>query len=80
VLGKRGTEAAGRRRTEVGRGAPRDGDGVPVAGVPEGGGEVARELLRNDVVLRVCLAGAKRQWIDGTTVRPSSGGSSSSQA
>jgi hypothetical protein len=48
--------------------------------VPEGGGEVARELLHDDVVLMVCLAGAKRQWIDGTTARPSSGGSSSSPA
>jgi hypothetical protein len=35
--------------------------GVLVAGVLEGGGEVARELLRDDVVLMVHLAGAKRQ-------------------
>jgi hypothetical protein len=78
VLGKRGAEVAYRRRTRAGGGAPRGGVGVPVAGVPEGGGEVARELLRDDVVLMVCLAGAKRQWIDGTTARPSGGGSSSS--
>jgi hypothetical protein len=80
VLGKRGTEAAYRRRTEAGSGAPRDGNGVPVAGVPEGSGEVARQLLRDDVVLVVCLAGTRRQWIAGTTARPSGGGSSSSQA
>jgi hypothetical protein len=45
-----------------------------------GGGEVARELPRDDVVLMVCLAGARRQWITGTTARPSGGGSSSSPA
>jgi hypothetical protein len=44
------------------------------------GGEVARQLLRDDVVLMVCLAGARRQWIAGTTARPSGGGSSSSLA
>jgi hypothetical protein len=27
---------------------------------------VVRELPRDDVVLTVCLAGAKRRWIDGT--------------
>jgi hypothetical protein len=75
---KRGAEAAYRRRTGAGGGAPRGGVGVPVAGVPEGGREVARELLRDDVVLLVCLAGAKRQWINGTMARPSGGGSSSS--
>jgi hypothetical protein len=64
----------------AGGGAPRNGDGVPVAGVPEGGGEVARELPRDDVVLMVCLAGARMQWITGTTARPSGGGSSSSPA
>jgi hypothetical protein len=61
VLGKRGAKAAGRRRTEVGGGGPRDVDGVPVAGGQESGGEVARELLRDDVVLMVHLAGVKRQ-------------------
>jgi hypothetical protein len=61
VLGKRRAEAAGRQRTETDGGAPRGGVDVPVAGVPEGGGEVARELPRNDVVLMVHLAGAKRQ-------------------
>jgi hypothetical protein len=61
VLGKRGAESAGRRRTEAGGGAPRDVDGVPVAGGQESGGEVAGELLRDDVVLVVCLAGAKWQ-------------------
>jgi hypothetical protein len=60
VLGKRRAEAAGRRRTQTGGGAPRGGIGVPVAGVPEGGGEVTRELPRDDVVLMVHLAGAKR--------------------
>jgi hypothetical protein len=78
VLGKRGTEAAYRRRTEAGGGASRDGDGVPIAGVSEGGREVARQLLRDDVVLVVCLARTRRQWIAGTTARPSGDGNSSS--
>jgi hypothetical protein len=71
---------AGRRRTEVGGGAPRDGAGVPVAGVLEGSGEVARELPRDDMVLMVHLAGAERRRIVRTTARPSGGGSSSSPA
>jgi hypothetical protein len=58
----------------VGGGAPRGGDGVPVAGVPEGGGELARKLPRGDLVLVVCLAGAERQRNVGTTARPSGGG------
>jgi hypothetical protein len=80
VLGKRRTEAAYQRRTGAGGGSPRGGDGVPVAGGQEGGGEVARKLPRCDVVLVVCLAGAKRQWVVGTTARPSGSGSSSSSA
>jgi hypothetical protein len=80
VLGKRRAEAAGRRRTETGSGGPRDGDAVPVTGGQESSEEVARQLLRDDVVLVVCLAGAKRRWIDGMTARPSGGGSSSSPA
>jgi hypothetical protein len=80
VLGKRGTEAAYRRRTGADGRAPRGGDGIPVAGGQEGGGEVARKLPCGDVVLVVCLAGAKRQWIVGTTARPGGGGSSSSPA
>jgi hypothetical protein len=50
------------------------GDGVPVAGGQESGGEVARKLPRGDVVLVVCLAGAERRRSVGTTVRPSGGG------
>jgi hypothetical protein len=42
--------------------------------VPEDGGEVARKLPRDDVVLVVCLAGAERRWSGGTMVRPSGGG------
>jgi hypothetical protein len=42
--------------------------------VPEGGGEVARKLCRGDVMLMVCLAGAKRGWSVRTTARPSGGG------
>jgi hypothetical protein len=61
VLGRRSAEAACRWRTETGGGAPKGGVDVPVAGVPEGGGEVTRELPRDDVVLMVHLAGAKRQ-------------------
>jgi hypothetical protein len=80
VLGKRRAEAAYRRQTRAGGRGPRDVIGVSVTGVPEGGGKVARELPRDDVVLMVCLAGAKRRWIDGTTARPSGSGSSSSLA
>jgi hypothetical protein len=80
VLGKRGTEVVYRRRTGAGGGASRDVDGVPVAEGQESGGEVVRQLLRDDMVLVVCLAGAKRRWIDGMTARPSGGRSSSSPA
>jgi hypothetical protein len=59
-LGKKGTETAYRRRTGADGGALRGGDGVPVAGGQEGSGEVARKLPQGDVVLVVCLAGAKR--------------------
>jgi hypothetical protein len=51
-----------------------------MAGVLEGGGEVVRELLRNDVVLMVGLARVTGRWIDGMTARPSGGGSLSSPA
>jgi hypothetical protein len=78
VLGKRGTEAAYRRRTGADGGAPSDDGGVLVAGGQESGGEVARKLPRDDVVLMVCLTGAERQWIVGTTVRLSGGGAPSS--
>jgi hypothetical protein len=80
VLEKRGNEAAVRRRTGAGGRAPRDGDGVPVAGGQESGGLVARKLSRDDVVLMVCLAGAERRQIVGTTARPSGGGAPSSPA
>jgi hypothetical protein len=56
------------------RGALRGGDGVLVAGVLEGGREVARKFPRGDVVLVVCLAGAERGWSPGTTARPSGDG------
>jgi hypothetical protein len=78
VLGKRRAEAAGRQQIDAGGGGPRDGVGIPVAGGQESGGQVARQLLRDDVVLVGCLARAKRWWIDRTTARPSGGGSSSS--
>jgi hypothetical protein len=45
--------------------ALRGGDGVPMAGVPEDGGEVARKLPRGDVVLVVCLAGVERGAASG---------------
>jgi hypothetical protein len=45
-----------------------------VAGVLEGGGEVARKLPRGDVVLVVCLVRAERGWSVGTAARPSGGG------
>jgi hypothetical protein len=79
-LRQRGVVAAYRRRTGTGDGGPKDVVGVPVAGGQEGSGEVVRELPHNDVVLTVCLAGAKRRWIDRTTARPSGGGNLSSPA
>jgi hypothetical protein len=42
--------------------------------VPKGGGEMARKLPCDDVVLVVCLAGAERQRSVGTMARPSGGG------
>jgi hypothetical protein len=48
--------------------------------VPEGGGEVVEELPRDDVLLTVCLVGAKRLCIGGSTARPSGGGALSSSA
>jgi hypothetical protein len=59
VLGKRRAEAASRRRTGAGGGIPRGGDGVPVAGGQESGGEVARKLPRDDALLMVCFAGLR---------------------
>jgi hypothetical protein len=55
-------------------------DGIQVARVPEGGGEVVEKLLRDDVVLTGCSAGAKRWWISGSTAEPSGGGARSSSA
>jgi hypothetical protein len=45
-----------------------------VAGVPGGGGGVARKLLRDDVVLLVPLVGAEGRCSIGSTARPSGGG------
>jgi hypothetical protein len=70
----RGAETASRRRTGAGGGSPRDDGGVPVAGVQESSGEVARKLPRDDVMLVVCLAGAERRRSVGTMARPSGGG------
>jgi hypothetical protein len=64
----------------VGGGAPRGVDGVPVARVPEGGGEVVEELPRDDVVLTVCLTKVKRLCIGWSTARPNSGRALSSPA
>jgi hypothetical protein len=49
-------------------------DGVSVARVPEGGGEVVEKLLRGDVVLTRCSAGARRGRINRSTTKPSGGG------
>jgi hypothetical protein len=73
VLANRGARAVYRRRTGADGGAPRDDGGVSVAEVLEGSGEVARKLPRGNVVLVVCLAGAKRRRSVGTAVRPSGG-------
>jgi hypothetical protein len=74
MLRKGGAEAAYQRRTGADDRAPRGSDGVSVAGVPEGGGEVARKLPWGDVVLVGCLVGVERLWSVGTTSRPSGGG------
>jgi hypothetical protein len=47
------------------------GGGVPAVGVQEGGEEVARKLLRKDVVLVVSSVRVERGWSVGTTARPS---------
>jgi hypothetical protein len=47
--------------------------GVPVAGVQEGGEEVARKLPHIDVVLVVSSVRAKRGRSGGTIARPSGG-------
>jgi hypothetical protein len=51
----------------------RGGSGVPAAGVQEGGEEVARKLLRVDVVVVVSSVRAKRGWSGRTMARPSGG-------
>jgi hypothetical protein len=52
----------------------RGGDSVPVAGVQEGGEEVARKLPRVDVVLVVSSMRAERGRSVGTMARLSGGG------
>jgi hypothetical protein len=66
--------AAYRRRSRAGGGAPKEVDGIPVVGVPEGGGGVARKFLRDDVVLLVLLVGVEGLCSVGLTVRSSGGG------
>jgi hypothetical protein len=73
-LRQRGDVAAYRRRSRGGGGAPREVDGVPVVGVPEGGGGVARKLLWDDAVLLVLLVGVEGLCSVGSTARPSGGG------
>jgi hypothetical protein len=73
-LRQRGAVAACRRRSRAGGGALRGIDGVPVARVLEGGGGVARKLLRDDVVLLVLLVGVEGLCSVGSTARPSGGG------
>jgi hypothetical protein len=51
-----------------------DGGDIPVAGVPENDGKVARKLLRVDVVLVVSSMRAKRWRSGGTTARRNGGG------
>jgi hypothetical protein len=83
VIGVVGAEA-GRRCSSVtaaNRGERRSSEGVddvPVARVPEGGGEVAEKLLRGDVVLTGCSVGARTWRISGSTMKLSSGGARSS--
>jgi hypothetical protein len=65
----------GRNRGRKGlrRRGSEDGSGVPAAGVREGSEEVARKLLRVDVVLVVSSVRAKRGRSYGTTVTPNGG-------
>jgi hypothetical protein len=51
-----------------------DGGGVPVVGVPESDGKVARKLLRVDVVRMVSSVRAKRWRSGGTTASRNGGG------
>jgi hypothetical protein len=62
------------KRTEAHRRGGRDGEVVPVAGVPEGDEEAVGKLLRGDVVLLVPLAGAEGICRGESTVRPSGSG------
>jgi hypothetical protein len=62
-----------RQRSEPERRSFESGDGVPMAGMQEGDGKVARKLLRVDVVLVVSLLRAKKGRSVGTTVSPSGG-------
>jgi hypothetical protein len=48
--------------------------------VPEGGRKVVEKVLRDDVVLTGCSAGARKWWISGSTAKPSGGGARSSSA
>jgi hypothetical protein len=48
--------------------------------MPEGCEEVIEELPCDDVVLTVCLAGAKKLCMGRSTARPSGGGALSSPA
>jgi hypothetical protein len=66
--------AAYRQQSRGGGGAPREVDGVPVVGVPEDGGGVARKLLQDDVVLLVLLVGVWGLCSVRSMARPSGGG------
>jgi hypothetical protein len=52
----------------------RGGSSVPAVGVQEGSEEVARKLLRKDVVLVVSSVRVERGRSVGTTARPCGGG------
>jgi hypothetical protein len=62
-----GAEGGDRRWGGSGSHRRRWRHGVLLAGLPEGGGEVARETLRVGVVLLVPLAGMKWLCIGGST-------------
>jgi hypothetical protein len=61
-----GSEGGGRRWGGSGSYRRRWRRGVLRAGMPEGGGEVVEELLRDDVVPTGCSAGARRWRIGGS--------------
>jgi hypothetical protein len=73
-VGRRRGGRTGSTGTEAHRRRGSNGEVVPVTGVPKGGKEVAEELLQDNVVLLVPLAGPEGLCSGELTVKPSGGG------